>query len=444
VLDLSQGFEDERGANVGDNGVQLPRNAPQLPAAVDSTSSAAPTTLKRRRKLDAGTSAADVPPRLRRSLAPAVVHSPTPPTGAPLQPPAPFRKTSAPGGHLPAAGGTVRPPPPPPLPLPLPPTSLFSQLAASASAVARFSGDSSNVGAGLGSFQPGLGNVRHVPLSAALTCTPLKTFLASQLFEIQFWRARGTNTRPAADDTRKKRASGGVGILSAYEKWIVARSPDPTRPIQVNLACDVTSLISANANDFSFGLALACALHRLSTSVLNGCPTHFLTLANGGDKAVLALLTTVATSKSSAQASLAMCRSIIQWLKQCVGQAAAAHHGGDYAVTQVIPFLNVFADAAVAPAQQIAIFKRRVISRGKASNLELWASEAESYCNLLHATMGELLFCVAADVDQAISILRASERDDDARATAHSQIVCLVWGVIAMLISGVGMFSTVR
>jgi hypothetical protein len=33
VLDLSQGFEDERGANVGDNGVQLPRNAPQLPAA---------------------------------------------------------------------------------------------------------------------------------------------------------------------------------------------------------------------------------------------------------------------------------------------------------------------------------------------------------------------------------------------------------------------------
>jgi hypothetical protein len=31
----------------------------------------------------------------------------------------------------------------------------------------------------------------------------------------------------------------------------------------------------------------------------------------------------------------------------------------------------------VAPAQQIAIFKRRVISRGKASNLELWASEAE-------------------------------------------------------------------
>ncbi len=445
VLDLSKGFEDERGANVGDKGVALPCNAPQPPAAGDSTSSPAPTALKRRRKRDAGASAADVPPRARRSLGPAVAHSPTPPTGAPLQPPAPFRKTSAPGGHLPPAGSAVRPPPPPPLPpLPLPPPSLFSQLAASAAAIARFSGDSSNVGVGLGSFQPGLGKSRPVSLSVALTCTPLKTFLASQLFEVQFWRSRGTNTRPAADDTRKKRASGGVGILSAYEKWIVERSPDPARPIQVNLACDVTSLISVNANDFAFGLALACALHRLSTSVPNGCPSHFLSLANGGDKAVLALLATVAASKSSAQASLAMCRSIIQWLKQCVGQAAAAHHGGDYVVTQVIPFLAVFADAAVAPAQHIAIFKRRAISRGKTSNLELWASEAESYCNLLHATMGELLFCVAADVDLAISMLRSSERDDDANATAHSQIVYLVWGAIAMLISGVGMFSTVR
>jgi hypothetical protein len=35
-----------------------------------------------------------------------------------------------------------------------------------------------------------------------------------------------------------------------------------------------------------------------------------LTLANGGDKAVLALLTTVATSKSSAQASLATRREL--------------------------------------------------------------------------------------------------------------------------------------